>query len=418
MTIKDTTQPQPQSDEDRDVRLRGGFIVSGLASGHAPFHWFLQSFVVVLPEIQSAFQLSAVGVGAILTVRELASGIVALPGGVVVDILRKHWGLVLAACIGTFSLGAFAMGLSPAYPVLLVGIALVAMSHSIWHLAAASSMSYHFAQRRGLALSFHGVGGSIGDVAGPVVTGTLLAVLSWRGILSVYAVVPFFMAFMAYWAFRRLGKNAKGVVESGPDLKVRARVEVTKRLFKSPVLWGITLVKGLRGMALVGLVTLLPLYLDNDLGLSSFSRGIHIGLLIAIGLVAKPVAGYISDRVGRKQVLVPGLLWSCVICLLIIPYGDGLALTVLVALLGLFLYPDQPILTAATLDIVGTDVASTALGMMAFIGFLLSAVSALIVGGLYETWGVDPALFYIATLFALAATVFGLVRLTPIDRVP
>jgi sugar phosphate permease len=255
-------------------------------------------------------------------------------------------------------------------------------------------------------------------VAGPVVTGTLLAVLSWRGILSVYAVVPFFMAFMAYWAFRRLGKNAKGVVESGPDLKVRARVEVTKRLFKSPVLWGITLVKGLRGMALVGLVTLLPLYLDNDLGLSSFSRGIHIGLLIAIGLVAKPVAGYISDRVGRKQVLVPGLLWSCVICLLIIPYGDGLALTVLVALLGLFLYPDQPILTAATLDIVGTDVASTALGMMAFIGFLLSAVSALIVGGLYETWGVDPALFYIATLFALAATVFGLVRLTPIDRGP
>jgi sugar phosphate permease len=226
------------------------------------------------------------------------------------------------------------------------------------------------------------------------------------------------MTFMAIWAFKRLGKSSNGVEESGVDLEIRARVEVTKRLFKSRVLWGLTVVKGLRGMALVGLVTLLPLYLDNDLGLSSFSRGIHIGLLIAIGLVAKPVAGYASDRVGRKQVLVPGLLWSAAIALLIIPYGDGVTLTVLIALLGLFLYPDQPILTAATLDIVGTDVASTALGMMAFIGFLFSAVSALIVGGLYETWGVEPTLYYIAALFALAAMVFGLLRLTRIDRGP
>tara|TARA_B100000315_G_C14536269_1_gene568613 strand:- start:59 stop:1309 length:1251 start_codon:yes stop_codon:yes gene_type:complete len=416
MTVKDATRPESRG--DKDIRLHGGFIVSGLASGHAPFHWFLQSFVVVLPEIQSSFQLSAVGVGAILTVRELASGIVALPGGIVVDILRKYWGLVLSACIGALSLGSLAMGLSPVYPVLLVGIAAVAMGHSIWHLAAASSMSYHFSHRRGLALSFHGVGGSIGDVAGPVGTGALLAVLSWREILSVYAVVPFFMIFMAFWAFRRMGRSAKGVAESGPDLELRARVEVTKRLFKSPVLWGITLVKGLRGMALVGLVTLLPLYLGNDLGLSTFSRGVHIGLLIAIGIVAKPVAGYISDRVGRKQVLVPGLLWSCAICLLIIPYGDGVELTILIALLGLFLYPDQPILTAATLDIVGTDVASTALGMMAFIGFLLSAVSALIVGGLYETLGVSPTLYYIAGLFAMAATVFGLLRLTRVDLSP
>jgi sugar phosphate permease len=226
------------------------------------------------------------------------------------------------------------------------------------------------------------------------------------------------MTFMALWAFKRLGKSTSGVEESGVELDLGTRVELTKRLFKSPVLWGLTLVKGLRGMALVGLVTLLPLYLDNDLGMSTFSRGLHIGLLIAIGLVAKPVAGYISDRVGRKQVLVPGLLWSCAICLLIIPYGEGAPLTVLVALLGLFLYPDQPILTAATLDIVGADVASTALGMMAFIGFLLSAVSALVVGGLYEAWGVGPPLYYIAALFALAATVFGLLKLTRIDRSP
>ena len=45
------------------------------------FHWIAQSLVVVLPEIQETFNLSAVGVGGVLSIRELATGAVKLPGG-------------------------------------------------------------------------------------------------------------------------------------------------------------------------------------------------------------------------------------------------------------------------------------------------------------------------------------------------
>ena len=48
-----------------DIRRRGWFIIFGLAAGHTVLHWVIQSFVVVLPEIQSTFQLNAVGVGGI-----------------------------------------------------------------------------------------------------------------------------------------------------------------------------------------------------------------------------------------------------------------------------------------------------------------------------------------------------------------
>ena len=54
-------------------------MVSGLLAGHAMFHWIIQSFVVVLPEIQSAFNLNSVGVGGVLSARELAAGLVVLP---------------------------------------------------------------------------------------------------------------------------------------------------------------------------------------------------------------------------------------------------------------------------------------------------------------------------------------------------
>ena len=390
----------------KEIRLRGSFLISGLATGHALFHWVIQSFVVLLPEIQTAFGLSAVGVGALVTTRELVSGIVSLPGGFIVSTIRRHWGLLLAGCIGGVFVGSLLTGLSPVYFLLLVGIAILAMSHSLWHLPASASLSYHFSERRGMALSLHGVGGGIGDVAGPWITGVLLLVLGWRGILSIYAIPPFFLAFLAVWFFRNIG-GPNEVPAVGLDL----RGETTKQLLRNPVLWGIGFVRGLRSMCLVALVTVLPLYLDNEVGLSPFARGFHIGSLIAIGLVAKPFAGYVSDRLGRKQVLVPGLIWSAAITVLLVVFEQGVPLTVLIALLGLFLYPDQPILTAAALELVNREVATTALGIISFFGFLMAAISPLIAAGLYEAVSVDATLYYVAILFALAATVFAMLPL-------
>jgi MFS transporter, FSR family, fosmidomycin resistance protein len=171
--------------EQPGVRRSAAFIIGGLTSGHGVFHWFTQSFIVMLPEVRLAFGLSAVQVGSITAVRELTSGIVSLPGGVLTDLLRRHWGLVLASCMALFGIGWLVMGFSPIYPLLLVGMALVAMASSTWHLPAMAALSHRFAHRRGSALSFHGVGGNIGDVAAPAVTGFLLLVMAWQDIIKI-----------------------------------------------------------------------------------------------------------------------------------------------------------------------------------------------------------------------------------------
>ena len=400
------------SPEKQTPAFGGRTIVPGLAVGHTVFHWIVQSFVVALPEIQQAFNLNSVGVGGILSARELASGLVALPGGVVVDILRRYWGPLLALCLGASALGCLVMGVSPVYPLLLVGMAVVAISHSIWHLLASASLSHHFPHRRGMVLAVHGVGGSVGDVAGPVVTGALLAFLAWRDLMSMYAVAPLFLGAMAVWALRNIGSR-----EDDEAVATSERIEATRRLLRSPVLWGLTLVRGFRGMALVALVTILPLYLDNDLQMSTTLRGFHIGLLIAVGLIAKPLAGLLSDRWGRKQVLAPGLVWSCLAALTLLAFDTGILLTGTIALLGLFLYPDQPILTAAVFDVIGSEVASTGLGVATCAGFLMAMFSPLIAGTLYETMGFQAFVYYIGALFAGAALVLVVLPISP-DRQP
>jgi len=121
-----------------------------------------------------------------------------------------------------------------------------------------------------MALSFHGVGGSIGDVAGPVATGLLLLVLGWQGILSLYAIAPFFLAFMAVWAFHGIGGPSS---DTGSASDFKLRKEATKKFLRNRVMCGAIAVRGLRAMCLVALVTILPLYLDNDLGDESLSPG-------------------------------------------------------------------------------------------------------------------------------------------------
>ena len=405
-------KPQITDRESRGMRDTAPFILTGLSAGHGIFHWFSQSFFVMLPEVVATFGLNGLQVGAISATREVISGVIALPGGVVTDMVRRHWGLVLAGCMGLFGVGWLIMGISPVYPVLLVGMAAVAAAAAMWHLPAAAALSQRFTDRRGSALSIHGVGGNIGDVLGPALTGVLLLTLSWRGVLSIYAVVPMLLVLIVYWAFRDIGRT--GSIDAAPP-RFREQMSDTRESFKDhPRLWGIMAVAGLRGMANVAFLPFLALYLglDDELGLGNAALGLHIALLVGVGVVAAPVVGYISDRAGRKLVLIPGMLALCALTALLVPFGEGAGLIVILALLGVFFFSDQPILTAAALDVVGDKVAASTLGVFSFSRFVLAAASPLIAGELFDEVGIESTFFFVAGIYLLATVILIAVPLS------
>ena len=304
------------------VRRTAAFMIGGLTSGHGVFHWIAQSFIVVLPEVRDLLLGgSSVAVASIQSTREVVSGVVSLPGGVLTDALRRYWGWVMAACMGLFGIGWLLMAsagwlvpgaswvaqtsgtgeqvsgqLNPAgYALLLFGMAVVGVAASVWHLPAMAALSSHFRDRRGSVLSFHGVGGNVGDVIGPPLTGILLVALSWQAIISIYAVVPIFLTLLVFWAFRDIGHRAQEAAGTQTAEALRSQLAETKLIVRNARVWGIMTVAGLRGMAYLGFVTVLPLYLADELGLiaegedgRSFEnlalRGGLIGLLVFVGI--------------------------------------------------------------------------------------------------------------------------------------
>jgi len=397
--------------ETPSFRQNGPFVLANLTSGHGLFHWFSQSLTFMLPEIRDTFGISTSQVSYLAATRELVSGIAAMPGGVFTDMVRRHWGLILACCMGIFGLGWVVMGFSPIYPGVLAGMVLIALSTSLWHLPALAAISRRFPERRGSALSVHGVGGNIGDVIAMAITGFLLGFLSWQGLLKIYAILPLFLTFLVFWSFRDIGRyNQTASDNVKPDLS--RQLAQTRALFRNPRLWGISLASGVRGMAFVSFMTFLPLYLNDELGLSGSARGFYLMLPLLVGIPFTPLMGYLSDRVGRKWVLIPGMILLGSLTLMLVPYGQGLTLIFLLVGLGTFLNSDQPLLTSAALDTAGREVAAATLGFMSLSRLILSATAPPI-GSIFYNISPDWVFIYIAVLFAVSTIIL---IITPIPK--
>ncbi len=396
--------PAPQ------VKVHNGVVLTGITAGHAVSHFLNQSLLVMLPALRDTLGIDAVQIGALTTARELAAGLTSVPGGILCDRFRRQWGRVMALCMGTFALGWLLVALSGSYTLMLLGMVVASVSSSVWHLPSMAALSYHFSQRRGTALSIHGVGGNIGDVLGPVATGLALTYLTWRGVLSLYSAVPLLLAAASLWAFRGIGPQGEGTPVSA---SFRTQLKQSVDLLRSPVLWKVNLVFGLRGMCYQIYTTFLPLFLADEVGLDTKGIGLHLGLLFTIGIVVSPIMGYASDRLGRKAVVVPTLIVSAVLSLALALFGQGIMVTIIITLLGFVLRSDYSILSAAALDIVGHDVATTTLGVLSFSRFVLAASAPLIAGVMYERWGMDPPLYLVTALFAVASV---LLIMTPLPR--
>jgi MFS family permease len=285
---------------------------------------------------------------------------------------------------------------------------LVSIATSVWHLPSMSEISRRFSEKKGASLAIFGIGGSFGDIFGPVMTGILLGFLAWRSVISIYAAVPLLMTFWFIWSFRSFGRDDQSDEKADQkDVDLKTQINTTIKYFKTTAIWKVNLVAGLRGMCFTIYVTFLPLYMKEGLGLSSQSIGFHFGLLWAVGIAASPLMGHLSDRLGRKPVLVPALLCSGSLTVILALFGKGIMFTVIIGLLGIFLRSDYALLSAAILDIVGRKVATTMLGILSFLRFIMSSISPLIAGYLYQTFGMKATLFFVAILFAISAAIFA-----------
>ena len=165
--------------------------------------------------------------------------------------------------------------------------------------------------------------------------------------------------------------------------------------------WLLVLVNAFVG-AMVGLErTVLPLIAERDFGLAS--RTAALSFIATFGVVKALTnffAGELSDRFGRRRILVAGWLFGVPVPLLVMWAPSWSWIVVANVLLGI----NQGLAWSTTvimkIDLVGPTRRGFAMGLNEFAGYLAVALSAYATGEIASRYGLRPQPFYLGIAFA------------------
>ncbi len=370
--------------------------------GHSLTHWYPATFYLLLPLIGAELGLSNTEIGSIPTCQAAAGALSNVPGGLLVDSVNRK-GLLMAVALFWVGAPYLLMGFSHQYWMLLGCAALVGIGNNLWHPTAIPLLARRFPERRGLVVSIHGMGGNVGDAVAPLVVGAMLTIIGWRNVMVLNVIPGVLMACVILLSLGRMQSIGRTAQSSG-DAKPRLAQLVgdLKVLLANRTLTSLSVSSAFRSMTQSTLLIFLPLYLGREIGLSPKWIGVCLFTMQAAGFAAAPVAGHLSDKMGRRRIVMSSMATTGVILLFMAFAGRSQAFVYFVAFLGFFLFAIRSVLQAWLLDATPPNMGGTAIGILFGTQALGTMVGPLIGGVLADHYGLIATFYFLAVTIVIA----------------
>ena len=388
-----------------EVRKGRNQLAATVVLGHAIKHIYnsgLQS--ILLPEIKLGLGLSATQLGTLAFSRQATGWFSTVGAGYLGDRFANRASLMLGTSLTLMGVSFFLAGSAPTYWLMFLAMLLVGVGPSLYHPPAIGALSRRFPDKRGFAISLHGTGGSVGEVLGPLVAAGALTFLMWRDVLRV-SVFPAILAAFVIWAMMR---SVPGEVPGSSS--ARSYLSSLTTLLRKRTMLLLVAVTALRSMGQSSVQVFLPVYLREDLDFSIGKVAIYLALAQVVGVVAQPAMGFLSDKFGRKSVLIPAMGVLGLLFLALAGAGSELRLLLTIMALGAFLYSLHTIFIAAAMDIAGGEIQSTVVSLIYGASFL-GTVSPIIAGVIADKYGTSSTFLYGGAVTLVATVVLALLKL-------
>jgi FSR family fosmidomycin resistance protein-like MFS transporter len=414
-----------------EVRRGRNRLAITVVLGHAIKHMYnsgLQS--VILAVMKDDLGLTATQFGLLSTSGRVTSGATTMVAGYLGDRFANRSGVMLMISLSMMGISYFLLGSAPSYWLMLAAMLLVGIGPSLYHSPAIAALSRKFPDKRSFAISWHGTGGSVGEVIGPILTGGLIhgvyfVAFKWNEVLQISVGPALIFGLLIYLMMRGI-PTASTETES-----LRDYFTSLFKLLRRRGMQALVLTTALRSMGQGAMMAFLPVYLLEDQGISAIVIGLFLSSIQFVGILAQPAMGWLADKFGHKRVLVPGTvaLGLLMIALKFAPTDDplmidivllnitlpGLQFGIIALAMGAFLYALHAIYIAAAMDVSQGEAQSTVVSLIYGASFL-GAFSPFLAGVIVDFGTTSDAFVYGGVMVFLAGVVLALIRLTPADR--
>jgi MFS family permease len=232
---------------------------------------------------------------------------------------------------------------------------------------------------------------------GAILVTQLTKIMSWRMVFFVVGIPGLVISLVLYFYMREPQSIALGVKGNpSPGGTVKSG-------FFTPLKYRNVILSSVVNFLMMGCLfvfaTFSTLYLTKEIQLSISDAGIIVSLLGFTGFFGCILLPLLSDRVGRKLVIIPSL-FAVGLCFwgLILSGANFFFLALLVSIAGFTIGGIGPLaISALTTESVPAYLAATASGIPASIGEIFgSALMPFLAGYLCDLYGLKTALYFSA----------------------
>jgi MFS transporter, FSR family, fosmidomycin resistance protein len=371
---------------------RGRLLVGGFAVAHFAHHVSNSLITPLLPLIRDSFALSYAQSGFLVSAFSLSLGLSNAPVGVLADRIGSR--PVVAAGLILTGLASAALAMAGAYWQLVVVLIFMGLVAATYHAPSAALLAHAFpTASRGAAMGLHITGGHLSFFATPLVAAAIIgAGETWRTPFLLFAIAPVVMG-IAIWLLAPRDRARSG--EATDRLAVFRELRNVVRTVGPLVSLSIVF-----QMFYAALLAFTTLYLVDSRGLPAPFAAALFGVPHLVGLFGAPSAGYLSDRLGRRTVILLGMgalgpaLWALTLVpneLVVLPLG----------LIGLAAAMRQTVTEVLVMDSAPPHRRATVLGSYYMLSQELGGLGAPLLGFLAGAFGIAAA--FSGTSLALAA---------------
>ena len=344
------------------------------------------------------------GIGVIVSVSTLTGVLLKLPSGALSDIYGRR--VLLRIGLLAFALPPFA------YPFVtdLETLTLLRFFHgfatALFAPSALATVAELYQERRGAALGWYTASTQAGALLGPVLGGWLIY---GTGFATTFASAGMFglIGLVLLLSFQ-LESPPQRVPQKALRSTLADMSRTLSQVAKNVRVVVTSVTDAAKMLAKGALMAFLPIY-GISVGLNAGEVGLLLGVQGITSLLAKPIMGRVSDLVGRRPLIIIGLI-ICAISFVMVPQVSDLGmLLTLAALFGL----GDAIITSSTAALVADLSEPKAIGAgMGFQGTIGDAghasgplLAGVFIGQLDFAW----AFAIIASIQLAATAVFAMV---------
>ena len=358
------------------------------ASTHFVVDAYGNMFAPLLPLLIPQLNLSLKTVGVLAMCYQLASSVAQLGFGTLADRWRPRVLLMAGPLLSVLVLSG--VGASTSVPMLAALLLTGGLGGAAFHPPAAALVHSVSGERKGLAMSAHISGGSLGFALAPLVFAPAVLALGPR--LSWLVALP-------------------GLAALGYTLRLMRRVEIPRKHAKEgwshlrpyakplALLYAIVV---LRTLTANSLAVFLPVLLTRQ-GMEVGEASAAVSLYLFVSTIGGFLGGPAADKYGPRQVIIWSLVAS-VPFLLAGQLASGWVLTLLVSIGGFLLQSTLPVNVTFGQQIAPVSAATVSSLMMGF-AWGVGSLLAPIVGVLGDQFGLSVALSITAVVPVMAAAV-------------